>query len=739
MSDILPRDENNALVLGGTSNLDGSSIVEIYADPATKRLFTQSTITDGTNTATVNSDGQLHVVRDGSVVDSNNSTSSTLGIDAVFTGTGTDILGYNNVTIQLFADQDSATSGISFEFSIDNSNWDEKHTFTLTASESRKFQFPCHARYFRLVYTNGGTGQGAFRVQTILHQSAILTTIHRLGDDVGVDRSAQLVKSILTAQKAGTGDFTPIDSTTGGNLKVSLEELESGISVNSNTQLRTTRYDSSGKEIVTQVTAFGEQSVAEPTPVVQVQFPYNINTDIWETRNNNGSSSVSNNMANLSTGAAANQSSTIITRNFLKYNPGQGALVRFTALYTTGVANNTQWVGIGDTDDGFFFGYNGATFGVLRRQGGKPETRRLAITTASNTEENITITLDGDAESVAVTAAGADSATTRVVTANEIVAHDFSNVGEGWEVHNMGPNIFFTSFSDGSKTGTYSLVNGGGEAAGTFTQSLAGVSATDTVVAQSAWSEDTLDGSSVMPDGLFASLDPTKGNVYQIRYQWLGFGSVEFYVEHGAEGDLHLVHRIEYANDNTVPSIDNPTLPLCIATKNTTNTSDVVVKVGSMGGFVEGRDVLPGLPHSLSIESTSISTTETPVLTIHSHDIYQSTLNRVKIKMTSGSVSTDGTKNSIIRIRKNTVLAGPVSFTPLDSNISTIHRDTTATGVSGGVVVFAEGAEKVGFVDIDLEKLGITLVAPDFLTVTIQATAAATVDVIATLNWQEQF
>ena len=486
------------------------------------------------------------------------------------------------------------------------------------------------------------------------------------------------------------------------------------------------------------LTAFGEVSVAEPTPVVQVQFPYNINTDIWETRNNNGSSSVINNMANLSTGAGTNQSSTIITRNFLKYNPGQGALVRFTALYTTGVANNTQWVGIGDSDDGFFFGYNGATFGILRRQGGKPETRRLAITTASNTNEDITITLNGVAETVTVTAAGADNPTTRVVTANEIVAHDWSNVGRGWEVHNMGANIFFTSFSDGAKSGTFEITTAT-TAAGTFAQSLAGASVTDTVINQSSWSEDTLDGSSDANNPSGITLDQTKGNVYQIRYQWLGFGGMEFFVEHGVDAELHLVHRIEYANTNTVSSIDNPTLPLCISTKNTSNTSDVVLKVGSMGGFVEGRDTLTGLPHSLSIESTSIGVTERTVMNLHSHDIYQSTLNRVKIKMTIGSVSTDGTKNSIIRIRKNAILTGPVAFTPLDSNISTIHRDTSATGVSGGTIVFAKGAEKIGFVDIDLEKLGITLVAPDFLTITIQATAAATVDVVATFNWQELF
>lgn len=53
--------------------------------------------------------------------------------------------------------------------------------------------------------------------------------------------------SLLQALKPD-GTITYIDATAGGNLKVSLEELESGISVNSNTQLRVTPFDSSGNE-----------------------------------------------------------------------------------------------------------------------------------------------------------------------------------------------------------------------------------------------------------------------------------------------------------------------------------------------------------------------------------------------------------------------------------------------------------------------------------------------------------
>ncbi len=494
-------------------------------------------------------------------------------------------------------------------------------------------------------------------------------------------------------------------------------------------------FNRSGDQVVVldrepQKTAFGELSVAEATPIVQVQFPYNINTDIWEIRDNNGAATVSNNMANLSTGALANQSSTILSRVPVKYNPGQGALNRFTAVYTTGVANSTQYVGIGGESDGYFFGYNGATFGIMRRQGGLPEVRRFEITTKSTTNEDITITLNSVAEGgIAVTDASATNATT---TANEIAAHDFSDVGEGWEAHAMGDKVFFTSFTDGAKAGTFEITTST-TAAETVTRPLTGVSTTEVVVAQSSWSEDVMDGTG--PSGII--IDPTKGNVYQIRYQWLGFGLISFFIEDPADGDYHVVHRIEYANTNTIPSVNNPTLPLYASVRNTSNTSDIVLKMGSMAGFVEGRDVLRGLPHSLTVEKAGVTTTETPIMTIHAHDIYQSTINRVRGRFTLGSVSIDGNKPGIVRLRLNATLTG-ASFSALNSNTSTMHTDTTATVVSGGTLIFAEGIPKAGSTNIDLDKLGVDLVAPDFLTLSIEATGT-NIDTVSTLNWQELF
>lgn len=181
------------------------------------------TIVDTTNALpvdlrSVNATGQSNTIS------TNNSTTSTLTASSNFTGTADDVSEYTTVTIQVDASHDSATDGMTFEFSNDNSNWDDVYTFTYTASEgARRFQFPVTAQYFRCNYTNGGTGQTHFRMQTILHSNNVLTSIHRASDNVKPDRSAQLVKSVLVAQQSGSGDFIPVASNASGKLQVAAE------------------------------------------------------------------------------------------------------------------------------------------------------------------------------------------------------------------------------------------------------------------------------------------------------------------------------------------------------------------------------------------------------------------------------------------------------------------------------------------------------------------------------------
>ena len=163
-----------------------------------------------------------------SAVDAGNSSTSTLNAGIAFTGTGVDITLYASVTVFIAASHDSGAGGISLELSQDNTNWDENHTFTFDVSEhtTREFIVPTHAQYFRIVYTNGGTNQTHFRLQTMLHTTPEHGELHRLSSEEVPDSLGTLVKSVIFAQAAGSGNFVSVNATAGGNLKVAVEEID---------------------------------------------------------------------------------------------------------------------------------------------------------------------------------------------------------------------------------------------------------------------------------------------------------------------------------------------------------------------------------------------------------------------------------------------------------------------------------------------------------------------------------
>ena len=160
---------------------------------------------------------------DTSDLSTDNSTVAQLGIDAVYTGTGEDMLGYAQVAITLHSDVSSTDGGMQFQWSQDGTNWDDSYDFHLDVaiSDTRRFQFPVCARYFRVKYTNGGTGTAQFRIQTILHRGNILTSIHSAGSTVVHDRSCQLMKSIIVGETtAGGGGFVNVKVNPSGALTV---------------------------------------------------------------------------------------------------------------------------------------------------------------------------------------------------------------------------------------------------------------------------------------------------------------------------------------------------------------------------------------------------------------------------------------------------------------------------------------------------------------------------------------
>jgi len=631
----------------------------------------------------------------GGFASTNNTTTTPLGSGATYTGTSEQ---NNHADVMCSCYSDTAGT-LYFDFSVNGSDW---RTFPPAGFDVAAGIHEFHTavkgpRHFRVRFVNSASAQSTFQLYTYFGH-------FRQGNapinfSITEDADADIVKSVIS----GIGNTTA--------------------TVTDHKALQITPTPDAKS-------AFGESLTAQLESVVQLLFTYILNPLLVDIRDNGGSSSVADGMLTLSTGAAANQSSTMKSVVTARYEAGIGFRSRFTGLFTAGAANSTQIIGVGGPSEGFFFGYNGASFGVLHRYGGAEEIRTLTVNTASSTAEDITITLDGDATAT-VTVTNSGNTTT---TANEIAAHDYSSVGDGWTARAVGSTVVFTSWSSGAKSGTYSL-SSATTAVGTFAQTLAGVAHTDSWTAQASWNgPDIFDGSGITG----VTLDADKGNVYQIDFQYLGFGIIRFFIEDPDDGELHLVHAVPYANANTRPSLDNPSLNLFAQASNAANTSDIVLKSSSMAIFKDGKRRDGGINRGVEVIANLATANETPILSLRLGEVFGNKENRTEIKVNYISASVEHTKPVIFNLYANATLTD-ASFSEIASGESSVYKDTSATALSGGVFLFALPLGKSGNAVLDLkDKLDLARFGVgDVLTIAAEPISATGADVVASINFTE--
>ncbi len=421
---------------------------------------------------------------------------------------------------------------------------------------------------------------------------------------------------------------------------------------------------------------FGSVHTESLTPVFQSDAVYGINTQqVSSSTSGSGAVSASDSLFTCSTGTTIYSFGTLQSRKRLRYRAGQGVVGRFTGRFTTGVASSIQVAGVGHAEDGFYFGYNGTSFGILHVNRGVREVRTLTVTTASTATNNYNVTLNGTAFNVTATNNGSTAR-----TAYEISRGTFT----GWDAESIGSTVVFVKNSAGAASGSYSLAQSGAgtPAAGSFAQTKAGAASTDTWYAQTAWNGDKLNGTG--PSGV--TLDPTKGNVFEIGIQYLGYGSVEFKVEvtssDGNNSDFVTVHTLRFPNTLTATHVGNPSFPFTMASYSAGSTTDLSVYCGSFSGFIEGQKVLHGPRYSYVNTLTTVGATNYQALfTIRNTRYFGGRTNQSVINLLSVSGALKHTQPCIFYLIKNGELAGTPSFAAFTSG-SCSTWDTAATTVT---------------------------------------------------------
>lgn len=356
----------------------------------------------------------------------------------------------------------------------------------------------------------------------------------------------------------------------------------------------------SGPSIAGQVSAFGEPLAISPTAVVQLDGIYGTTNDVIQTYTNGTGASAGavDGLFRVHSGTSQGGYGVLRSKRFIRYRPGQGIQCRMTAGFTTGVAGSQQFAGLANQENRVGFGYDGTRFGVVRSTGGKAVILTMVMDTAPNAGQTATITLNGVAYTVALTAGTAAHAITEIV----------NRVG--------GYGTWLTQQTDGAMLwlGPVGVANGAftftstGNATATFTVVQAGVNQTHNWTYQEDWNIDKLDGSNQIdtnPSGML--LDHTKLNVYQIAMRWLGAGVISYAIEDQASGSIVYVHREHYVNQHTTTHTANPSFKIQYNAVNTTNTTDIQVYGGSMYGAIEGTIFLNELTRSASTSKTGLN------------------------------------------------------------------------------------------------------------------------------------
>jgi hypothetical protein len=142
----------------------------------------------------------------GGVVDSTNSSTTPLGAGGIFTGATFDAKDFATLSLSVTSDQSSAVNGISVQFSQDGINWDHIHAYTyVTSGNGLSYNLPVEMRYCRVVYTNGGTAQGSFRLQSVFRRTSVPPSVYTIEQGIEAKSIATPVKSVIFGETTGGG------------------------------------------------------------------------------------------------------------------------------------------------------------------------------------------------------------------------------------------------------------------------------------------------------------------------------------------------------------------------------------------------------------------------------------------------------------------------------------------------------------------------------------------------------
>lgn len=594
------------------------------------------------------------------VISSGNSFNFTSSPSLPFTGVFEDISQTSLITFLINGTSASPPISYTLEgiFSSDGINEDRIVTYTIqdasangSTSSTTSLTFnPAHtllpiAKYFKARVTSISGTATSLRFTTTYHTNKSKPLTSRATQSLTDQFDADTARAILVGRTLGTilpqGHYQ--------NIGVQNQSLA--------TYIRDP------------ATAFGELLSAQLTPLMQYDFsngePYEVMLPIIRNETTKSSYTYSNAFLNLTVGtspAGTATNSYILSESaeYTKYKPGQGTDMRMTAVFdsTQPTSGCDQFVGLYTPENSFTFGYFTSTgvnygFGIRYGRGGLEQIVNISVSGTSSATGTISVTFGATIITTASLASGSSNYAGAAAITN--IINSTANLNTyGWTAlyyTSDGGTTYVVQASRRTASSPDITVTAASPQNGfTITTSTArsGVSTTYQYISQNSWNIDRCkDQGSLQQNYLYNptgfQLDPTKGNVYRITMQYLGFGAITFYVENPTTGSFIPVHQIQYANSSsTNSSVSSPNFRLTYGVENTTYGGTITLKACSLSCFTQGM-IIPA-PLYRSYPNNITGNTVTSISKANSRVVFAFRVLRTKTS-TNSDASTSLTIN----------------------------------------------------------------------------------------------
>jgi hypothetical protein len=530
--------------------------------------------------------------------------------------------GYTQIQTDVFSDVSGTLTGTWYN---DSNQTTTMRTFAFPYNASRtleSFSSPVFARYLTYGFSADGSAQ-AFNLGLKFLTKSLSGQVLGTTSTVVGSMVANLGRNILMGQdKASNFKNVPID--VGGNIKISVP-----------------------------TTAFGQIKTSEETPLIEQYFPYGVLSDEVNTRQ-------------------------LVTNVTASGGSGTGLLVDYEQ---TGNAVTNIFANRGNT------GVNYALNDIITVSAGNLNSTGII---RSVTSTGIVLALDVCVGGTGYTAAdGSINTIDGLMQITVSGAYDKTVVEtKDYVKYHTGTGIITrnTAIFEPS-AGSYQFVGpadtNDGFLCGFVDTSYCIVrrrNGVDNITYQNSFNVDTLNGVGGTRNPSAINSNFTYGNVYQIKYQWLGFGAVKFSIEDG-DGNLELYHTIQYANANSGVSVVSPSYPFRWEIGNTTNTSNLTLKSASAMAAIEGKRLYPSKIYSAT--ATSLA------LVLQNRKYFKDRVNKTEVFINS-IIITNNTTNTDITFTIRKALSNPTvsSYTSLNTNsvISTANPAVAYASLAGDII-----------------------------------------------------